>query len=128
MAAPHSNLASRAMRARSPDEAWMIAHSPEGKSASPAASRPPYLKLPSFCMSIRVCTWRTCSGLLILVASGTLWIALNCSNCAHVGHAVVKPHGLALAARIFWAAARRSVQVWGGLLGSSPAFLKASLL
>jgi len=45
------------------------------------------------------------------VASGTLWIALNCSNCAHVGHAVVKPHGLALAARIFWAAARRSVQV-----------------
>ncbi len=118
----------------------MIAHSPEGKSASAAASRPPYLKLPSFCMSISICTWRTCSGLLILssasspsrplalVASGTLWIALNCSNCAHVGHAVVKPHGVALAARIFWAAARRSVQVWGGLFGSSPAFLKASLL
>src|SRR5258705_10338855 len=128
------------MRARRRDEGGMLAHPREGKGGPAAGSRPPYLKLPSFCMSIRFCTWRTCSGLLILssvsrpprplalVASGTLWIALNCSNCAHVGHAVVKPHGLALAARIFWAAARRSVQVWGGLLGSSPAFLKASLL
>ena len=140
MVAPHSNLASRMMRARRPDEAWIMAHSPEGKRASPAPSRPPYLNVPSFCMSMRVCTCFTCSGLLILssasspamplalVARGTSWMALNCSNCAHVGQAVVKAHGAALAALIFLAAAMRSGQVWGGLAGSRPAFLKASLL
>jgi hypothetical protein len=65
---------------------------------------------------------------LALVASGTSWMALNCSNCAHVGHAVVNAHGAALAALIFRAAAMRSGHVCGGLAGSRPAFLKASLL
>ena len=44
----------------------MMAHSPDGKRASPAASRPPYLKLPSLSMSMSAWTWRTCNGLLIL--------------------------------------------------------------
>ena len=64
-------------------------------------SRPPYLKTPSFCMSIMFCRCLTCSGLLIfssasipsmplaLVASGTLWMALKFSYCVQVGHAMV---------------------------------------
>ncbi len=65
---------------------------------------------------------------LALVASGTSWMALNCSNWAQVGQAVVKAQGAALAALIFFAASISSGQVCGGLLGSRPAFLKASLL
>ena len=65
---------------------------------------------------------------LALVASGTSWIALNCSNWVQVGHAVVKPQGVALLDRIFFAASISSGQVCGGLFGSSPAFLNASLL
>src|SRR5262245_5560824 len=140
MAAPHSTLASFKMRARSPEEPWIIAHSPDGNSASPALSRPPYLNVPSFCMSIKAWTCFTWAGLLILssasvpamplalVASGTSWMALNCSNWVHVGQAVVNAHGAALAALILRAASMSSGQVCGGLAGSSPAFLKASLL
>src|SRR5512136_366285 len=118
----------------------MMAHSPEVNRELPAPSRPPYLNVPSFIISIRVCTCLTWMGLLIfntasspsmplaLVASGTLWIALKFSNCVQVGHDVVKPQAAALAARIFFAASRVSSQVRGGLLGSRPAFLKASLL
>ena len=44
MVAPHSNLASRMMRARRPDEAWIMAHSPEGKRASAGAVPPAVLE------------------------------------------------------------------------------------
>src|SRR5574341_978498 len=82
----------------------------------------------------------TCSGLLIfnsasmpsiplaLVASGTPWMALKFSYWVQVGQAMVKPQEAALVATILPAAVQVSSQVRGGFSGSSPAFLKASLL
>src|SRR4030095_6517270 len=111
-----------------------------GTGAPPPPPPPPYLKVPSFCMSMSACTCLTWSGLLILssvssppiplalVASGTSWMALHCSNCGPVGQAVGQAQGGALAGLIFFAASISSGQVCGGLAGSRPAFLKASLL
>ena len=98
----------------------MIAHSPDGNSASARRVAPAVLEAAFLLHVHQGLHVPTCSGLLIfssasipsrplaLVASGTLWMALNFSNCAQVGHAMVKPQGAALAARIFLAAARRS--------------------
>src|SRR5947209_4357521 len=82
--------------------------------------------------------WRTTVGLLnsstvsspsrpfALLASGRLCQALKFSICAQLTQAEVKPQGRP-AARNFFAASKVSGQVFGGLSGSSPAFLNASL-
>ena len=101
-----------------------MAHSPDGKRASPRVAAA-VLEGPLLLrMSMSAWTCLTWSGLLILssasrpaiplalVASGASWMALNCSNCAQVGQAVVKAQGAALAALIFFAASISSGQVW----------------
>ena len=82
--------------------------------------------------------WRTTVGLLnsssvsgppspfALVAIGMLCQALKFSIWTQLTQAEVKPHGTP-AARSFFAASKVSGQVLGGLSGSSPAFLNASL-
>src|SRR5215472_5702954 len=82
--------------------------------------------------------WRATVGLLnssaasgpsspfALLASWTLCQALKFSICVQLTHAAVKPQGTP-PARSFFAASNVSGQVLGGLSGSSPAFLKASL-
>ena len=64
---------------------------------------------------------------MALVASGMLCQALKFSICTQLTQADVNPHGSS-AARSFFAALKVSGQVAGGFSGSSPAFLKASLL
>ena len=50
------------------------------------------------------------------------------STMVHDGQPVENPHFAAPAARSFFAYASTSFHVFGGFSGSSPAFLKASLL
>src|SRR5262245_42489695 len=64
---------------------------------------------------------------LALVASGTLCQADSCSMLSQVTQALPKPQ-LGWFAFSFLAASNTSGQVLGGLSGSSPAFLNASLL
>ena len=63
-----------------------------------------------------------------MVASGTLCQAESCSRLTQVTQAFEKPQVAWPAAFSFFAASNTSGQVFGGLSGSSPAFLKASLL
>src|ERR1700688_3312368 len=82
--------------------------------------------------------WRTTFGLLnssaasgpsspfVFVASGRLCQALKFSIWVQLTQAAVKPQGTP-PARSFFAASKVSGQVLGGLSGSSPAFLNASL-
>src|ERR1022692_1414608 len=82
---------------------------------------------------------RTCTGPLnvslvssppkpfSLVPKGMLCHALKLSNWTHDCQPVVNPQDMP-AALSFSAATPTSGQVFGGLLGSSPAFLNASLL
>src|SRR5262245_2387497 len=64
---------------------------------------------------------------LALLASGTLCQAESCSRLTQVTQALPKPQ-LGWLAFSFLAASNTSGQVFGGLSGSRPAFLKASLL
>src|SRR5262249_23455892 len=94
----------------------------------------------SFRSSTRCSRCFTCSGPLklstvskpsmplALVASGTLCQAESCSTLTHVTHALLKPQLGWAEAFSFLAASKTSGQVLGGFSGSSPAFLKLSLL
>src|SRR5687767_5080563 len=94
---------------------------------------------PFFDMSPSMLMWRTCSGELManrvsrppkpfsLVPIGTLCQALKFSMCIQDGQLVVYGQEWPDAFS-FSAAATTSFQVLGGLFGSRPAFLKASLL
>src|SRR5918911_1317127 len=63
-----------------------------------------------------------------LVESGTLCQAESCSTLTQVTQALEKPQVAWPALFSFFAASNSSGQVFGGLSGSRPAFLKASLL
>ena len=95
----------------------------------------------SFCQafSAPMCFWpnsplicsstpSTASKPLFLEAKGWSWVACMFSTIVHDGHPVENPHLAAPAAMIFFEKASTSCHVLGGFSGSSPAFLKASLL
>ena len=62
------------------------------------------------------------------MASDTLCQAESCSTLTQVTQALEKPQVAWPDALSFFAASNTSGQVFGGASGSSPAFLKASLL
>src|SRR5689334_14799883 len=133
-----SNFASRRTFAWPPVLSVSIAHSPLENLAPPWLVRPAYWKAPFLARSPSICTSRTCSLSLILnsvsrpanpfsfVPIGMLCHAAKFSTCTHDGHDVVYAH-FCPEAWILSTSARNSFQVFGGLLGSRPAFLKASL-
>src|SRR6201995_1130260 len=134
----HWNLASRRTLAWPPVLSVSIAHSPLENLAPPSLVRPAYWKAPFFARSASIWSSRTCSASLIVncvsrpaipfsfVPMGMLCHAAKFSTWTHEGHDVVYAH--------FWpeawslsTSARNSFQVFGGVFGSSPAFLNASL-
>src|SRR5512146_1414921 len=127
------------MFAYEPDDVVIIAHSPLVNAASGSSLRPLYVKRPFFAQSPRFWMCFTCTGPLnssrvprppkpfCSVANGTLCQALKLSSCTHDCQPVVNAHG-APEAFSFSIAGSISSHVFGGLFGSSPAFLKAASL
>src|SRR5579859_8116767 len=116
-----------------------IAHSPLVNFAPPWLVRPAYRNIPFFESSPSIWICRTCRGSLnvnrvsvparpfSLVPIGMLCQAAKFSMWIHDGQLVVYTHACP-AARSLSASARNSFHVFGGLFGSSPAFLNSSLL
>src|SRR6185437_11410156 len=117
----------------------IIAHSPLVNAASGSSLRPLYVKRPFFTQSPRFLMCMVCTGPLnssfvprppkpfCIVAKGTLCHALKLSSCTHDCQPVVNGHG-APEALSFSIAGSISSHVFGGVFGSSPAFLNASSL